>query len=269
MLETPAPKPAATLVLVSSETLADPQVFMLKRQSQSGFWAGVHVFPGGVVEEEDLILAGELLPHFASHPLLDGCKNQRQSLSFFIAAIRETAEESGFLLAQDQNGQYPAASTTKALVDEIQAGKNFNALLKAHQLWPHIQALKPISWWITPTVEKRRYDTRFFLATLPAGQSAQISNQESSAGYLINAQQALRDYRDEKITLLPPTIATLEQLAQMTPMSGLPIQAICPELIQDTGKLILALPGDPLHSQSIPALPARTRFEIKTGGIFF
>ncbi len=276
MRPTITPKPAATLLIWSEQT--SPQVFMLKRQSQSGFFANAHVFPGGVVEDTDLEWCHNQDNTFlrAMSDMLGNRHGFHEALAFFLAAIRETAEESGLLYAVDSSGNFPNQSVVNSVLDSIEAGDSFYQTLLGHQLTPDVQAIVPISWWITPEVEKRRYNTRFFLAPSPPGQSPRVNKSESSLGLYISPAQALEGYFAGDLLLAPPTLAMLELLAQMTSFEQLPAmfpmpnQPICPEAsVNENGQLLLTLPGDPQHSQkSEPVLLKRTRFEANAHGRF-
>jgi 8-oxo-dGTP pyrophosphatase MutT (NUDIX family) len=268
------PKPAATLVLWSPQS----EVFLLKRQSKSGFLAGAHVFPGGAVDESDLELAAWLPDHFrgAAAAALDGADNALTALAYFIAAIRETAEECGFVLARQESGKAASDASLALVAEGLVAQKPFNQLLKEQGLVPDVQSLISIAWWVTPTIEKRRYDTRFFMAPLPANQNVRVNLSESSSGCFLSPKRALHDYYEGHIHFAPPTIAILEQLSVLDSAHDLPklfprpIEAICPEALSDgDGNLVLVLPGDPLHTRPQTLTPVqRTRFALGENGRF-
>ena len=271
-----SPKPAATLLVWSEQ--APPQVLMLKRQSQSGFFANAHVFPGGAVDIADTEWSHQQEHGFLrtiSESLGDKHPSQ-EALAFFLAAIRETAEEAGLLYAIYALGNFPSLEIVSSVLDAIDAGDSFYKTLLHHQLTPHVQALVPISWWITPEIEKRRYDTRFFLSRKPVGQTPRINYSESSLGDFIIPNQALNSYFSGDLILAPPTLAMLELLDQMASFERFPEvfvqpnQPICPQVgFDEKGKLLLALPGDKLYSQkSEPVLLKRTRFETNNHGRF-
>ena len=104
------PVPAATVILLrDAET--SPEVLLQKRHGKSEFLPDLYVFPGGRVEDEDHALADRVsglsdVQARAALPTVDG----DLALGFFVAAIRETYEESGILLAR--------RADTDALLDE-------------------------------------------------------------------------------------------------------------------------------------------------------
>ena len=117
--------------------------------------------------------------------------------------MRETFEETGVLLT------VPPASLPEARAD-VEAGRvGFGALLAAHELVLDSAAVQPWSRWVTPAGETRRYDTRFFVGTLPEGaEPADVTSESSAAAWLpigVALEQAQRGERK----ILPPTMVTL------------------------------------------------------------
>lgn len=253
------PRPAATVVVARpSAAAAEVELFLVQRHHKSGFMAGAHVFPGGRVEEQDLAFAQSLEAKRRDGiaALIDGEHDAVTAAAFAIAAIRETAEECGVLLARRDDGQSPK----QAVVDTILAAlrppepQNFAALLGAHALEIDLEGLAPLAWWLTPTAEPKRYDTRFFAAWAPAGQQAAADLIETTAGDWFTPSAALAAYRSGDIKLAPPTLVTLEDLVGVSDLESLkesvhrPLRCVCPRLTHaEGGGLVLALPGDPLH----------------------
>ena len=270
------PKPAATLILSlqDSAICKDLLVFMLKRSHKSGFFANAHVFPGGALEDSDQILAQKLPVHLQqnAYTRLPGCTDAITALAFFIAAIRETAEESGYWLVISKDGASPSDELAKRLSSEQFEGKLFNQILEDNNLIPYIQRINPFSWWITPKAEKKRYDTRFFWAKAPLSQSPRINQEESSSGGWFTPKQMIHLFYEGQALLAPPTLATLEELQKPDfsfPASCLSFP-ICPEAQMENDQLLLVLPGDPLYSQSsTPVFSHRSRFTMNPEGRFF
>jgi 8-oxo-dGTP pyrophosphatase MutT (NUDIX family) len=137
------------------------------------------------------------------------------------AAVRETFEECGVLLAG------PSADTVVPAVDAEVAGGGWEAdrqalaagsislaeLLVRRNLVLRGDLLKPWSRWITPEAEERRYDTRFFVATMPADQRAAGGTGESDRAAWLRPAAALAAAEAGELTLLPPTAITLGELA--------------------------------------------------------
>jgi 8-oxo-dGTP pyrophosphatase MutT (NUDIX family) len=239
------PTPAATIVL--ARVLPDDafEVFLVKRHGRSGFMAGAHVFPGGKLDPQDGAFDFDAAA---------------------VCAIRETFEECGVLLARPESG---LPLTTYGPIDAVTArtaaGEPFSFALSAAGLVPDVEALVPLSWWVTPEAEPRRYDTRFFFAVVPPLQRhcAQADGVEVDDGRWFTPRAALEEAEASRIRLAPPTMVTLEELASLTltqaRTTAWPQRPICPVLHDDGGEVVLALPGDPLHPEPEPIWPTRRR----------
>jgi 8-oxo-dGTP pyrophosphatase MutT (NUDIX family) len=277
MSETPAPtRPAATvLIFRPGPDREKPEVFMVKRHHRSGFMASAHVFPGGRVDEADHAMANALLPserQRAAHALPEAGE---EAAAFFLAAVRETAEECGVVFARDSEGAWVTPADAERIFSEMKEGKRFWDLLKDAGWRPDPSALLPYAWWITPEAEPRRYDTRFFLAPLPGGHRGSFDQHETVDADWFSAPAALKAYREGAILLAPPTLAILEDLAAAPDLDGVSglaqrdAPAIMPVITQDdAGQMVLALPGDPLHPTTAPAFPHRTRIILDEQGKF-
>jgi 8-oxo-dGTP pyrophosphatase MutT (NUDIX family) len=250
--------PAATVVVarvVADEGQGGFQVYLVKRHGKSGFMAGAHVFPGGRVDDDDRIV-----------------DNDR----FAVAAIRETWEECGVLLAKHESG---LALSTRAPLDAVSArvaaGEPFSHALRAAGLVPDVEALLPLAWWITPEAEPRRFDTRFFFAVVPPLQrdDAGVDGHEVTEGVWLTPRAALAAYASGSVRVAPPTLVTLEELAVHATIDAVknarwPLRAIRPIAGDEDGRLVLALPGDPLHEVDEPLWPRRTRVVLDDQGQF-
>lgn len=271
------PRPASTLLLLREQDTG-LEVYLVKRHGRSGFMASAHVFPGGRVDEEDRTFVSHLTEgsRRQCHDLLDHATDVATAVAFAIAAIRETAEECGVLLARDPAGGPVAASAARDVVSALRQGASFGALLRERSWEPDVGALAPFAWWITPTAEPRRFDTRFFVAPLPDGQEPAADQQETTEGAWYAPATALAAYAAGDIFLAPPTLATLEDIRGAQHLQDAraqalrPLRPVCPELLHDDdGSLLLALPGDPRHPISERAQRAsRTRIVMGADGRF-
>jgi 8-oxo-dGTP pyrophosphatase MutT (NUDIX family) len=272
------PRPAATVVVLRERAAGGPETFLLKRHGQSAFMPSFHVFPGGCVEAQDIAFARTLPAQVQAQALdrLDGLDDAERATAYALAALRETAEESGLLLVRTADGHRPAPDVAAKLAEVLRNELHFAAHLAAYDLHPDLDALHPFAWWITPAVEPRRYDTRFFLAEVPPAQEATHDAVETTEGRWMTPADALARCRAGTIRLAPPTLATLEQLAEVDTVADAvartprPVWPICPRLVKtDDGTPILALPGDPCYpGDGPPALPQRTRFRVLDGRRF-
>ncbi len=274
MTEAPAARPAATVVVCRASE-AGFEVYLVKRHGRSGFMAGAHVFPGGRVDDEDAVV-GAALPlgsREAARRMLDGIDDEGAA-AYCVAAVRETAEECGLLLARTTSGAPVSAAAAARVVERVRSGRTFAASLDDEGLVADVDALRPLAWWVTPKAEPKRYDTRFFLALAPADQVPRVDLHEATEGEWITPAGALAAYRAGRIQLAPPTLATLEDLAGFRDVEAAaaavqrPLSAIEPALITGDDGLVLALPGDPLHERSDLVSARRTRIVMDEHGRF-
>jgi 8-oxo-dGTP pyrophosphatase MutT (NUDIX family) len=260
--ETPAPSASVVLLRDAPDDL---EVFLLRRHSQSFVLGGAYVFPGGKVDAEDIGWVERLdRPAGQLHALLAEPElTPREAAAIYVAAIRELFEEAGLLLADVSPQQ--AAETWAAL----RAGPRFDELLAPLNLRLAAGALQPWSRWITPTlssVGRKRFDTRFFLATVPPGQQARHDDHEATESLWIAPRAALRQYWAGQIDLAPPQIMGLTHLARHRNVASALAAArarkppcIRPEPYDVEGTRVLCYPGDPGHPEREQVLPGPTR----------
>jgi 8-oxo-dGTP pyrophosphatase MutT (NUDIX family) len=275
--ETAKPQAAATLVIVRSRD-RDLEVYLVKRHGKASFMPAHYVFPGGCLEEQDQLLAQRLSEAQQSEVFakMDGVQEKEEATAFAIAAIRETAEESGLLLAYHENGEMAEEDSAHAVFEALRGGASFVDEVHKHKLDLAVDLLHPLAWWITPAFQPLRYDTRFFLAEAPPAQRARYDEIETTSGCWITPRNALMQFQQNALVLAPPTLDTLEQLNAVTTFAEaratvrLPIRPILPECGRDAdGTPLLVLPGDPLFSiDSSPVLSHRTRFRRNEHGQF-
>lgn len=232
---------------------------------------GAHVFPGGTVDPEDRapslwFRARGHEPASAARVL--GESDGETAMALFCAAVRETFEEAGVLLAElDDAARMPEARR------QLLEGEAFERVLEGLGANPALDRLVPHSRWITPEVEPRRYDARFFVASVSAGQWAEHDRKETTAGVWLAPSIALEQERAGAIQLPPPTMRTLEALAAHDSVDAVLRDAARrpPPVVQpvfremDDGSLVLCLPGDPEHPVSERALPGPTRMVLEDG----
>lgn len=264
------PRDSATVVLLR-DAPAGMEVLLLRRHAQASNMAGIYVFPGGKLDEADRTLGhAEWLdqPATALHTrLAEPGTDAATASGLHVAALREALEECGLLLAETTTADRPLdALRARAMLRD---GMPFADMLTALQLRLQTRQLAPWSRWITPlspTVSSRRFDTRFFVALAPAGQTALHDNEETTESVWVAPRAALEQYRDGRIDLAPPQIMSLAHLARHA-SAGSVLQAaqgqrpptILPEAFEQDGLRTICYPGDPLHSVPERALPGPTR----------
>lgn len=210
----PAPlRDAATVVLIRDGE-AGIEVFLQRRVKQMAFAGGMTVFPGGGVDERDkqphVRWTGPGIDWWAGRLGTDEAIAQ----ALVCAAVRETFEECGVLLAGSADEVYPdpsvfAAERAALVAKEIA----FVDFLERHDLTLRADLLQPMAHWITPVNEPRRYDTRFFLAALPVGHEADAETSEAAGVAWMTPEQALAAWDAGEHFLLPPTWTQLRDLA--------------------------------------------------------
>jgi 8-oxo-dGTP pyrophosphatase MutT (NUDIX family) len=137
-----------------------------------------------------------------------------------------------------------------------------------------VDDLAPFAHWVTPEIETRRFDTRFFLARMPEGQEAMHDNGEMTALEWLSPREAIARFQRRELLLPPPTWTSIRQLAQRSSIDDVmrwarsrKIVRVMPGFIKNEKEFILTLPGDPL----LPAIPdwevpEETRFVLQDGG---
>jgi 8-oxo-dGTP pyrophosphatase MutT (NUDIX family) len=215
--EPDAVRDAATVVLLRDSS-DGPEVYLLRRVRGMAFAAGMTVFPGGAVDPRDADTAlGWVGPPPRSWT---GPFEADESLAraLLCAAVRETFEESGVLLAGPSAGQVCATDGPDWETDRVGLERrdfSLAELLTRRGLLLRADLLRPWAHWITPPDEgaRRRYDTRFFVAALPAGQSTRHVTSEADVVEWVRPLDALEQLRRGERPMMPPTIVTLEDVA--------------------------------------------------------
>jgi 8-oxo-dGTP pyrophosphatase MutT (NUDIX family) len=257
-------KPAATVLLVRDADAGGVEVFMLRRTFNAAFASGMFVFPGGKVDDVDGVdeiaeLCDGLTDAHASSLL--GIANG--GLAFWVACIRECFEEAGVLLARHES------TGDVVRFDDPETAKRFEAerenihdgsvalldLCQREGLRLTTDDIHYVSHWITPMGEKRRFDTRFFIARAPQAQEPLHDDGETIESFWISPQEAIERAHEKDLMLMPPTKANIEFLLPFKTADevlaaaskvGMP-QTILPKLkIDSDGRVLgIAMPGDP------------------------
>ncbi len=258
----PESKPAATLILVRPHGDAF-QVYLLRRSKNARFMPGVHVFPGGMVDPEDYGL--DTWENYLDMALEDIQRNlgaatltAEDTLSFIIAAIRETFEEAGVLLARRKGSD---AAGLKSLLELRGMGRLESGWFKTRMAvedWIlSVSSLHRWSHWITPRQMKFRFDTRFFLATIPENQVCRPDKKETTHGLWITPREALAGNLSGEIPLSPPAVVTLHDLLAHDSLDNLIKGAsnrswgnvIEPQLVPMAQGAMIIEPWDPMYGR--------------------
>jgi 8-oxo-dGTP pyrophosphatase MutT (NUDIX family) len=249
----PVPIQQAATVLLLRDGAAALEVYLLRRTRGMPFAGGMSAYPGGGVDERDGDTElGWVGPSPAEWSASLGC-DERLARELVCAAVRETFEEAGVLLAGPAGGAVVAdvsgddweRDRRALLAREVSLAE----LLARRGLAVRADLLRPFAHWITPPEEVRRYDTRFFAALLPGGQEARDVSGEADEAVWTTPAAALTEHRGGTRPMLPPTIHTLEQLtafpnaaAALAGSPPAPLEPIMPTFAEEPGGRFAVLP---------------------------
>jgi 8-oxo-dGTP pyrophosphatase MutT (NUDIX family) len=239
------PRDAATVMLLRP----GPEVFMLRRVPRMAFAPGAQVFPGGSVDptdaDPDAPWSGPSAESFASALGVTADRARR----LVVAAVRETFEESGVLLASPAEalGDQAAQLRVALAAHELSLAE----LLLRYGLVLRADWLTPWARWITPEIEPRRYDTFFFAAAMPDGQSPPdgevAGGGEADAAGWWTPDAALAAARAGNALVLPPTAVSLAELGSAGDVHAIlgqrrAIRPLCPQVVDDDKGIWLVIP---------------------------
>lgn len=256
-------RPSAAVILVRRAT-SQFEVFMVRRVASAGVAPNAYVFPGGAVQETDYATFPLETGFTGENALIELTKRGGQppsgateALGLWRAALRELFEEAGVLFAADSSGEMLRISETAAArVAEfrrvLQAGHTtLVEILTQERLSLCYRKLRYFSHWITPERSPRRFDTRFFLAEMPAGQAALHCQIETSFGVWIQPRDALERCAAGHFTLVFPTrmhlqrLSTYQSLETLLPFAAQkPICTVQPIRVTIDGTEVACLPPE-------------------------
>jgi len=270
----PTPRPATTVVVLRP-TARRFEVCLVRRHDEVAFMGGAHVFPGGRLDDGDLLTDPS--------PLCDGLSSVArqlrdltpdQSVAHHVGAIRELFEEAGLLLARPVSGIAPSASELAAQRTALMNGTTtIGPIARALDVRLSCQALTYFANWQTPESEAKRYDVRFFLARAPEARAATHDAHEATESLWVDPAEATARCRRGELLLAPPTWTTLRWLDRFATVDEALAWAraqrptrVQPRLFEINGERMLALPGDDVY----PAVegfdtPRETRFQFADG----
>jgi len=248
----PTPRDAATVMVLRSIGVG-VEVLMLRRVAAMKFAPGAYVFPGGSVDPAD---SDPVVGWHGPDPAEFGARlgaSAEMARALVSAAVRETFEESGVLLAGPPGGgplAAPSGPSWEADREALAAGAvTLAGLLSRRGLVLRADLLVPWARWITPEGEPRRFDARFFAAALPTGQVPTGHAAESDHIAWLRPADAIAAARAGEISLFPPTAATLNDFAAgdgVAAILGRPplIEPVRPRLVREDGEAWLYIPDE-------------------------
>ena len=251
--------PAATVLLVR-DCNNELEVLMVKRSKRPPF-GNLYVFPGGKIDESDKDLN---ITNFCN-----GLNDEQASiklgideggLSYWVACVRECFEEVGILLAIKNNGEeldlngadkHKFENYRRMLLDNK---ISLLEICKKENLSLNLNNIEPFSHWITPEIEIKRFDTRFFIAYIPAKQTERHDGNELTDSVWISPKKALDRSLNGEMPMIMPTISNLQQclefdsgqklLEHQSKLTNDDIPSILPKFFKNEGKWVGLLPGD-------------------------
>lgn len=253
---------AATVMLLRDGS-DGPEVCLMQRNLNSDFVGGAYVFPGGAVDpaDADADVADRC-------PDLDDAEASRRlglavgGLAFWVAAIRESFEEAGVLLARHADGRRldlsdpGAAERFAGHRDDVDNERRTIAEIAVQEdLHLDVGQLHYFSRWITPLGAHRRYDTRFFVCAAPEGQEVVEDSRELIGTQWLTPAEALRRHDAGDITMIFPTVRTLVALSRFDRADAVldharaqsRVEGILPTISDGDDGMRIVLPGDPEH----------------------
>lgn len=263
------PRESATVLLLRDGPTS-LEVFMVRRHLSSDFVGGAYVFPGGGLDEDDCDLGllsrchGVTLHEAAQYLGLEA----ERALGHWAAAIRETFEEAGVLLAKRGNTLVAmAAHSDRSHWDERRAHLldrelAWGDMLVAEDLLMACDHLHYFAHWITPEGVGKRFTTRFFLAVAPADQTPLADDREVEAGVWIAPADALARHAAGTMTMIFPTVKTLQDLAAFADTRAAlaacvdrRVIAILPRVLTADGVSRIVLPGEAEYDTAAATVP--------------
>ncbi|MGI9205640.1 MAG: NUDIX hydrolase [Woeseiaceae bacterium] len=205
------PRPSATVVVVR-EAGSTPEVLLVKRRAGDAF-GNSYAFPGGVIDQNEADATAY------SFGLTDAEANdvlsvETNGLNYYCAGIRELFEETGILLARNENGIWADcnAQIARQRTEVDRCRLQWSDFLQQHELAMAFDSLHYFAHWVTPLVRPKRWTTRFFLTELPPQQTACHDGIETIDSRWMTAANALQQNRSGDLEIPYPTKKTLESL---------------------------------------------------------
>lgn len=221
------PRDAATLILMRDVVRARTgiEILLVRRHAKSAFMPGAYVFPGGAVETADYTRQAERICHGLSfeqaQEIIADTSPPEKALGFYVAAIRETFEEAGILLAhRGTSNVITFSKDEKVRFTEYRSQVrkdpfSFVTITEREGLKLATESLFYFAHWITPEVSPIRFDARFFVSAAPSKQEVLCDAVETTDHVWISPQKALKK-QGADFCLPPPTLSSITVLAQFS-----------------------------------------------------
>jgi len=219
------PRYASTVVLLRPDENGNFEILLTRRPPEMRFLGGFYVFPGGAIHKDDysaqVLDRCRGLSENDAQKILGKRHDSELALGHWVAGIRELFEEVGVLLCESRSGgSIELLETTKAKFETkrqaIVRGKlGFGEFLESEGLWCDLSRIIYFFHRVTPEFYPMRFDTRFYLASLPAQQTPLSRSEEVTHSVWIKPAEALSQVYEHDFPILPPTTTVLEDLAEI------------------------------------------------------
>jgi len=221
------PRYASTIVLARAAAAGNFEILLTRRPQEMRFLGGYYVFPGGTVNRDDyspsVLRRCRGLSGAQAQDILGGKHEPDEALGHWVAVIRELFEEVGVLLCVDEAGAAVdfAERGAKERFERrrreiVRKSLQFGAFLDQENLYCDLSRAVYFDHWVTPEIYSMRFDTRFYIAELPADQTSLERSEEVTHSLWIGPQQALDRMHRRDFPILPPTTTVLSELARLS-----------------------------------------------------
>jgi len=220
------PRNASTVVLLRPDEQDGFEILLTRRPETMRFLGGFYVFPGGTVHRDDYSVAMlrrcRRLTGAEARRILGSRHEPAEAIGHWVAVVRELFEEVGVLLCVDEVGDevdLGDAATQRRIESKRQAmvkkQLNFGAFLESENLFCDLTRAVYFDHWVTPEIYSMRFDTRFYVATLPRNQAPLARSEEVTHSLWIKPDEALARMNRRDFPILPPTTTVLTDLARL------------------------------------------------------
>lgn len=240
------PRPASTVVLLRPDAHGSFDILLTRRPAEMRFLGGFYVFPGGTVHRDDYspgtLARCRALTGDAARNILGSDHDPDEALGHWVAVVRELFEEVGVLLCVNECGEdvdLTDAATKQRIefkrqqIVEKQLG--FGAFLESENLFCDLSRAVSFDHWVTPEIYSMRFDTRFYVATLPLNQAPLARSEEVTDSLWIKPDEALARMDRRDFPILPPTTTVLNNLSRLASWERLCAAFKLPCVIHQSG----------------------------------
>lgn len=254
-------RPAATVMLIDDRP--DLQVFMLERHANTVFAGGMWVFPGGAVDhQDDAAYFRDIATHRTDEEASRLLQIESGGIAYYMAAIRETFEEAGILLALHKEDESPLVITEENAArfsdyrDRLNAGAiELKTILERENLLADVGQMHYIARWITPLGSPRRFDARFFIARIPSNQVPLHDDGELVNSAWLRPADVMQRYADEQMAMISVTERMVRSLSLFDSAQGV-IRSASQNLSDERAKVhqttgVILMPGETGYDEAL------------------